>query len=62
MSTVDIDPNLLASLKQFRLGKNQASSAALVVKIDKAKLLMVSSSLYSLPLEWALSSSLLIEN
>jgi len=39
-TTVDIDPSLLQELRSFRLSKRSSKGAALVVKIDKKKLLM----------------------
>lgn len=39
-TTVDIDPNLLKSLRDFRLSKRSSKNAALVAKIDKKKLLL----------------------
>ncbi len=39
-STVDIDPALLEQLKKFRLAKRSSGNAAIVIKIDKKKLLM----------------------
>lgn len=39
-STVDIPPPLLKRLEAFRMAKRSASSAAVVIKIDKAKLTM----------------------
>ncbi|WFC94947.1 hypothetical protein MBRA1_001585 [Malassezia brasiliensis] len=39
-TTVDIDPNLLKSLRDFRLSKRASKNAALVAKIDKKKLLL----------------------
>lgn len=39
-TTVDIDPSLLKSLRDFRLSKRSSKNAALVAKIDKKKLLL----------------------
>ncbi|CAO1627491.1 unnamed protein product [Parajaminaea phylloscopi] len=39
-STVDIPPPLLSKLESFRMAKREAASAAIVIKIDKAKLVM----------------------
>lgn len=39
-STVDIPSTLLSKLEAFRMAKRDASSAAIVIKIDKAKLVM----------------------
>lgn len=39
-STVDIPPPLLSRLEAFRMAKRSAASAAVVIKIDKAKLTM----------------------
>ena len=39
-TTVDLDPNLLKALHDFRLSKRSSKSAALVAKIDKKRLLL----------------------
>jgi len=39
-STVDIEPSLQSELRSFRLSKSTSKNAALVVKINKPKLLL----------------------
>ncbi|KDN37815.1 glia maturation factor beta [Tilletiaria anomala UBC 951] len=39
-STVDVDPALLKQLEEFRMAKRSSGSAAIIIKIDKRKLLM----------------------
>lgn len=39
-STVDIPSNLLERVKAFRMAKRSASSSAIVLKINKAQLVM----------------------
>jgi len=39
-STVDIEPSLQSELRSFRLSKSSSKNAALVVKINKPKLLL----------------------